>query len=382
MYAAKMKSEGAHMYDAAEALAATMIDLGVACDGGKDSLSMAAAAGGETVMAPGNLVVSAYVGCPDITQVVTPDLKLPGAGVILHVDLSEGRRRLGGSALGQAYDQLGNDCPDVTSGALKAMWETTQALIAQGAISAGHDVSDGGLVTTVLEMAFAGNTGVSVDVPLPSHAADKAAGAFASLFAEELGLVIEVEPAREAAVVEAYRKAGLPVHVLGKTGASPAVSVSVGGSPQVVGDVATLRDAWEETSFVLERLQCAEECVDQEQSGLKHAKAPKWALPWRPAFTPADKLAASDKVRVAVIREEGSNGDREMAAAVYAAGMEPWDITMSDLINGRASLDTFQGIIFVGGFSYADVLDSAKVSRADGGGGHGGREGVSAVEGG
>jgi phosphoribosylformylglycinamidine synthase len=134
-----------------------MISLGVACDGGKDSLSMAAKApDGETVMAPGNLVISAYVGCPDITQVVTPDLKLGDKGAIIHVDLGAGRRRLGGSALAQAFSQLGDSSPDVTAESLQAMWEVTQSLISEGKISAGHDISDGGIATTLCEMAFAG----------------------------------------------------------------------------------------------------------------------------------------------------------------------------------------------------------------------------------
>jgi phosphoribosylformylglycinamidine synthase len=113
------------------------------------------------------------------------------------------------------------------------------------------------------------------------------------------------------------------------------IDVKVAGQTAVSGNTAALRDVWEETSFALERLQAAEECVDQEQSGLKSQTAPKWVLPFTPAFTPADKMSATGKVRVAVIREEGSNGDREMAAAVNAAGMEPWDITMSDLIAGE-----------------------------------------------
>lgn len=357
MYAAKMKSEGVAMYDAAEALKDAMIDLGVACDGGKDSLSMAAAAGGEVVMAPGNLVVSAYVGCPDITQVVTPDLKLGDGGALIHVDLGAGRRRLGGSALAQVYNQLGDACPDVTSAGLKGMWEVTQALLATGRISAGHDISDGGIATTLLEMAFAGNCGLQADLAAP---ASDPHGAIASLFAEELGLVIEVKAADAAAIVEQYKKAGVAAAVVGKTRAAQEVAISVAGQAQVHGATPALRAAWEETAFALERLQCAEDCVDAEQSVQASRKAPTWKLPFTPTFTPADKLAASDKVRVAVIREEGSNGDREMSAACFAAGMEPWDITMSDLLNGRASLDTFRGIIFVGGFSYADTLDSAK----------------------
>ena len=142
-----------------------MVALEVACDGGKDSLSMAAAAGGETVMCPGNLVVSAYVGCPDVTKVATPDLKLAGkGGVLLHVDLAGGAdgapapgvRRLGGSALAQAYAQVGDESPDVAPASLRAMWGAVQALLERRAVSAGHDVSDGGIATTLLEMAFAG----------------------------------------------------------------------------------------------------------------------------------------------------------------------------------------------------------------------------------
>merc|ERR1719443_2505158 len=133
MYAAKMDGEGAAMYDAAVALRDSMIALGIACDGGKDSLSMAASAGGEVVKAPGNLVVSAYCTCPDITKVVTPDLKLFGEGVLLHVDLAHGKRRLGGSALAQVYDSLGDKVPDVESMAeLKLAFEIVQTLINSG----------------------------------------------------------------------------------------------------------------------------------------------------------------------------------------------------------------------------------------------------------
>jgi phosphoribosylformylglycinamidine synthase len=340
-----------------------MIELECACDGGKDSLSMAAAAGGETVMAPGNLVVSAYVGCPDITKVVTPDLKLAAAGgQLLHVDLASvpGARRIGGSALAQAFDQVGDDCPDVVPAQLKSTWECVQSLISQGLVSAGHDISDGGIATTLLEMAFAGNCGISVDLPTPTSAASPQLASFAALFAEELGLVLEVHPEKAALVSSLFNQAGVPCSIIGRVVPDQAVDIRVGGEAAVSGNTAALRDVWEQTSFALERLQAAEECVDQEQAGLKSRTAPKWVLPFTPTFTPAEQMSNTNKVRVAVIREEGSNGDREMAAAVYAAGMEPWDITMSDLIAGRAQLDSFRGIIFVGGFSYADVLDSAK----------------------
>ncbi len=226
----------------------------MACDGGKDSLSMAASAGGETVKAPGNLVVSAYVSCPDITATVTPDLKLPGSGRLLHVDLAAGRRRLGGSNLAQAFSQvrylcmrgrhdkplsalptalwhivfeqssascicslltdmkrpcvasrahglvfckgsfyspfaqIGDESSDVDIGAVGAAFNVTQRLLEERRISAGHDVSDGGLAVALLEMAFAGNVGITADI---SPSGDDG-GPLAALFAEELGLLVEV----------------------------------------------------------------------------------------------------------------------------------------------------------------------------------------------
>ncbi|BDA47656.1 Phosphoribosylformylglycinamidine synthase [Coccomyxa sp. Obi] len=357
MYAAKMEHEGAAMYDAAAALRDAMIELGLACDGGKDSLSMAAGAGGEVVKAPGNLVISAYVGCPDITLTVTPDLKLPGSGRLLWVDLSGGRKRLGGSALAHAYSQVGDEVPDVAPAALKGAWEATQELLRQRKISAGHDISDGGLAVALLEMAFSGNVGLTVDLPKPEQ---DATGVLGALFAEELGLVLEVAPEDEELVRAAYAARGLSAVAVGSVGAGPAVSISVDGEPSISGDVAQLRDVWEATGFRLEREQAAEETVEAERRGLAAREAPRWALPYTPTWTPDDVLSAADKPRVAILREEGSNGDREMAGAVWAAGLEPWDITMSDLLAGRASLDSFAGIVFVGGFSYADVLDSAK----------------------
>ncbi len=169
MWAAKLPGEGAGLYDAAVAMSDLMVELGMAVDGGKDSLSMAARAplaggGEELVKAPGELVISAYVSCPDIRQTVTPDLELPGSGRLLFVDLGGGRNRLGGSALAQVFSQVGNSTPDVEdAGLLARAFAVVQRLIADGLIAAGHDRSDGGLITTLLEMAFAGNCGLEVE---------------------------------------------------------------------------------------------------------------------------------------------------------------------------------------------------------------------------
>ena len=354
MYAAKMDGEGAAMYDAARALRDSMIKLGIACDGGKDSLSMAAAAGGETVKAPGNLVVSAYCTCPDITKVVTPDLKLGDGGVILHVDLAHGKRRLGGSAYAQVNGSLGDSVPDVDDMTeVRLAFEIVQSLIFAKKVSAGHDISDGGLITALLEMAFAGNCGLDAEIFTEHSAAEE-------LFAEEPGFLLEVSEANKAEVLSLFARKDITCGVVGRTRSSNGITVSINGE-EVVGDtVQSLRDVWEESAFELERLQCVDTCVESEAASLSVRKAPAWTVPFTPAFTPKGVLKAQAKHKVAIIREEGSNGDREMAAAFHAAGFETWDIAMSDMLQGKVSLDSFRGIAFVGGFSYADVLDSAK----------------------
>lgn len=355
MYAAKLEGEGAAMYDAAMALSEAMIELGIAIDGGKDSLSMAAHASGEVVKAPGNLVISVYVTCPDITKTVTPDLKLEDEGILLHIDLSKGKRRLGGSALAQVFDQVGDESPDLDDVPyLKRAFEGVQELLADGLISAGHDISDGGLIVCVLEMAFAGNCGIALD--LTSHGNSL----FETLFAEELGLVLEVSRTNLDMIMGKLHGVGVSAEIIGQVTATPMIELKVDDVTHLNEDTSYLRDMWEETSFQLEKFQRLASCVDLEKEGLKSRHEPSWKLSFTPAITDKKYMTAISKPKVAVIREEGSNGDREMSAAFYASGFEPWDVTMSDLLNGVISLQEFRGIVFVGGFSYADVLDSAK----------------------
>ncbi|GFP86367.1 probable phosphoribosylformylglycinamidine synthase chloroplastic/mitochondrial [Phtheirospermum japonicum] len=356
MYAAKLDGEGAAMYDAAIALSEAMIELGIAIDGGKDSLSMAAHSSGEVVKAPGNLVISTYVTCPDITKTVTPDLKLCGDGVLLHIDLGKGKRRLGGSALAQVFDQIGDKCPDIDDvGYLKRVFNAVQDLIDEELISAGHDISDGGLVVTVLEMAFAGNCGVDLNLTSPENYSVSE-----TLFAEELGLVLEVGKKNLGLVIEKLSGFNVSAEVIGKVSSSPSIELKINGVTHLSEAMSSLRDIWEETSFRLEKFQRLASCVDLEREGLRNRVEPSWSLSFTPTNTDEKYMNAISKPKVAVIREEGSNGDREMSAAFYAAGFEPWDIAMSDLLNGSISLREFRGVVFVGGFSYADVLDSAK----------------------
>ena len=361
MWAAKLPGEGAALHDAAEALRDVLIALGTAIDGGKDSLSMAAIApdgrgGDETVKAPGELALSAYVTCPDITKTVTPDLKLPGKGRILYVDLGGGRSRLGGSALAQVYGQIGDTPPDLDDpAAFRRAFDALQTLIAQGAIAAGHDRSDGGLITAVLEMAFAGNCGIDIDLPAGAEG-----DPIAVLFAEELGLVFEVAAETEGRARDVFLEAGVSCVAIGTTLVTGDVRVRVNGESVLEGSVGELRDLWEETSYRLDRLQANPDCVEQERNALKTRVAPPFTVPYTPEPTPQPLLEGAGKPCVAIVREEGSNGDREMTSAFYAAGFEPWDVTMTDLLSDQVDLARFRGMVFVGGFSYADVLDSAK----------------------
>ncbi|XP_020774474.2 phosphoribosylformylglycinamidine synthase [Boleophthalmus pectinirostris] len=359
MWAAKLPGEGACLWDACRAMCEVMGQLGVAIDGGKDSLSMAARVGEETVKAPGALVISAYAVCPDITATVTPDLEDPdGKGMLLWVPLSPNHHRLGGSALAQCYSQLGDCSPDLDHPhLLSACFNTTQTLITDRLLSAGHDVSDGGLISCILEMAFAGNRGVEVE--LSSHGA----GVMELLFSEELGLVLEVSQNDVENVCQRYTSAGVQCHQIGKTsgfGPDSKVRVCVDGREVLNACLPKLRGVWEDTSFQLECLQANELCVKQEEKGLSRRTQPYFKLSFDPAEMPIIEQLCEGLPRVAVVREEGSNGDREMSVSLFMAGFEVWDVTMQDLCSGSLTLDPFKAVVFVGGFSYADVLGSAK----------------------
>jgi len=361
MWAAKLPGEGAALYDAATAMRDIMLDLGIAVDGGKDSLSMAARAplpegGEELVKAPGELVISAYVTCPDVRSTVTPDLELPGRGCLLLVDLGSGKHRLGGSALAQVFNQIGDETPDVDDAdALGRAFAAIQQLIASGVLTAGHDRSDGGLVTTLLEMAFAGNCGIEIELAAEDHA-----DPIPHLFAEELGLVMEVDETDVERALDVLQRADVPCQQIGKTLADPEIRIAVGGHAVLRADMRDLRDLWEETSFRLELEQANPECVAAERDGLRRRTTPPYHLSFTPQPTAPEIMDRDSKIQVAILREEGSNGDREMAAAFLAAGFDPWDVAISDLLAGRITLERFRGVAAVGGFAHADVLDAAK----------------------
>ena len=353
MWAAKLPGGGAALYKAAVSLSNLMKEIGIAADGGKDSLSMAAQVGNEIVKAPGQVVVSAYSSMGDITRVVTPDIKRPGESRLMFIDLAGGKNRLGGSALAQVLGQIGDESPDVENPVLLVnAFKAVQEMIRKRLILAGHDRSDGGLVTTLAEMALSGNCGIEV----------KFAGKeeiIPHLFSEELGLVIEYLPGDESEIINILDKSGIPFTVLGYTHKKRRVLIHHDKKVLLDIDIPGLLTWWESTSDQLERHQMNPELAEEQKQSHNRAGL-SFNISFKPAGTPLKFLDRLEKPGVAIIREEGSNGDREMTSAFFAAGFEPWDVTMTDLLKGSVTLEKFKGAVFVGGFSYADVLDSAK----------------------
>ncbi|KAL4706552.1 hypothetical protein ACJJTC_015750 [Scirpophaga incertulas] len=354
MWPGKNGIEGGSLVVACEALCEAMRKLGVAVDGGKDSLSMCAHVSGEKVKSPGTLVVSTYAPCPDVTVKVDPALKEEGSALI-HIPVCPGKYRLGGSSLAQCYKQLGDNPPDLDNPtALKSLFKVTQKLLKERKLLSGHDVSEGGFVTTVLEMGIGGVRGLELDLKVDSHIS-----AIEALFNEELGIVLEVAQSESNYVLDEYKKNGVDAKLVGSTGKygmNSKVIIKVNNNVVLNVNLVDVYKMWEETSYQLECLQANSDCINQEWKGLERRKGAKYMV----TFDPSAAVLKSKSTRVAVLREEGTNGDREMIATLMMANFEVFDVTMSDLQNKKITLDVFQGLIFPGGFSYADTLGSAK----------------------
>ncbi|HEU4602463.1 MAG TPA: phosphoribosylformylglycinamidine synthase [Steroidobacteraceae bacterium] len=339
--------------------------LGITIPVGKDSLSMKTSwkeSGQPRKMtAPLSLIVSAFAPVIDARATLTPQLRTDrGDTELLLIDLGQGRDRIGGSALAQVYGQLGNQAPDCEQPSLLAgFFAAIRALRSQRLAIAYHDRSDGGLFATLAEMAFAGHCGLQIELPSPLHGIGRA------LFNEELGAVVQVRTADRDAVLNVLAQHGLQLHArpIGRVTNEDRIVIRVGGALVLNERRSDLHRAWSETSFRMAELrddpQCAREQFDSvgvhDDPGL-HAKL---------TFKTDDDVAAPFIVKgvrpkVAVLREQGVNSHMEMAAALYRAGFEPFDIHMTDLVAGRASLKDFRGLIACGGFSYGDVLGAGE----------------------
>jgi len=354
MWPAKLPGEGSELYSAAQAAKDLMIKLGIAVDGGKDSLSMAAKVGNEVVKAPGQMVVSCYASMKDITKIITPDLKRPGQSILLYVDLSGGRLALGGSALAQIYNQIGNESPDIDGELLKNVFLAVQQLIRDNLILAGHDRSDGGLITTLAEMAMAGNCGLNVILP-------NGLNTISQMFSEELGLVIEYSPDNENQILSILNNYGIGSFKIGQTTVDKRIIVSAADNKPILNaSTGQILEWWESSSDRFEQLQMNPDLAKEQAGTHSLRKNPEYKLSFEPAEININSEQSDFRPKVAILREEGSNGDREMTSAFWAAGFDVWDVTMTDLLKGDINLDEFRGLVSVGGFSYADVLDSGK----------------------
>ena len=357
--------EDARLFDAVRAVGEELAPaLGIAIPVGKDSMSMSTVwhEGGQEkrVTAPLSLIVSAFAPVTDIRRALTPQLRTDqGETELLLVDLGAGQNRPGGSALAQVFGQLGDVCPDLDDPArLRGAFAAVQELAAAGKLLAYHDRSDGGLFVTLLEMAFAGGTGVEIELA-------KGGDPLAQLFAEELGLVVQVRAADAEQVRACFARHGLGdwVRPCARLVAKDEVSVRQDGRVLFAEKRSVLRGIWSETTLAMQSLRDDPTCAAEEQESRRDASDP--GLVVRPTFDPQADVAApfiarGARPRVAILREQGVNGQVEMAAAFHRAGFEAVDVHMSDVLGGRVSLASFRGVAACGGFSYGDVLGAGE----------------------
>ncbi|WP_255352914.1 phosphoribosylformylglycinamidine synthase [Pedobacter sp. Hv1] len=350
MWACKNEGEDARLYQAVKACSDFAIALGINIPTGKDSLSMKQKYKDGDVIAPGTVIISAGANCDDITKVVEPVLQKDG-GSIYYINLSNDSYKLGGSSFAQILNKIGNETPDVKDAAqLKNAFNVIQQLIKEEKIQAGHDIGSGGLITTLLELCFADrNLGANLDLSALGEQ-----DSIKLLFAENIGLVFQAEASVEA-IFEANN---ITYHKIGEVSETAILSLK-NFDTNLNLDIDHLRDVWFKTSYLL----------DQKQSGPVKAKERfdnyknqllKYTFPTQ--FDGKKPVIDHTKPRpkAAIIREKGSNSERELANAMYLAGFDVKDVHMTDLISGRETLEDIQFIGAVGGFSNSDVLGSAK----------------------
>jgi phosphoribosylformylglycinamidine synthase len=362
MAAAGSPGEDANLYEAVHAVGMELCPaLGLTIPVGKDSMSMRTVweEQGErkAVTAPVSLIISAFAPVLDVRQSLTPQLReLSEDTRLLFVDLASGKQRLGGSVLAQVYSQLGAQAPDVEDPAvLRGFFAAMQELNAAGLVLAYHDRSDGGLLATLCEMAFAGHCGLEVDL------AGLGADMVAALFNEELGAVLQVRAADLGRVREVLARHGLGAqgHELGRPRMELEVRLRHGEKTLLAVPTMALRQYWSRVSYEMQKLRDNPRCAEEELAAKCDASDP--GLSPRLTFDPAQDVSApyvarGARPRVAVLREQGVNSQMEMAAAFTRAGFTAVDVHMSDILAGRVSLKDFVGLTACGGFSYGDVL--------------------------
>ncbi|OAM36519.1 phosphoribosylformylglycinamidine synthase [Eikenella halliae] len=376
--------EDEKLYRTVEAVSQMCREIGVSIPVGKDSLSMKTVwqdgAEKKSVVSPLSLIATAFAPVQDVRKTVTPDIKPVADSVLLLVDLGRGKARMGGSALTQVYGELGGEAPDIEAGYLKKFYNVIQQLVQEGKLLAYHDRSDGGLFATLAEMAFAGRSGLEANIDeyaqvlfkewerkLPNAIVEEVLplAHLTALFNEELGAVLQVRKQDFADVMAAFDKQGLgsAVYCIGQAHCGSNFTLVNDGETLFDQPLVDLQRAWQSTSHQIQRLRDNPACADSEfallaDKGLSRLFADL-------SFDVKQDIAApfinsGAKPKIAILREQGVNGQVEMAAAFTRAGFDAYDVHMSDLMAGRVKLDTFQMLAACGGFSYGDVLGAGE----------------------
>lgn len=356
------KGEDARLYAAVEALSDFCCSLHINVPTGKDSLSLTQKyPNGEKIISPGTVIVSAGGEVKDVRNVVSPVLVNNKNSSLYYIDFSFDDQRLGGSAFAQSLGKVGSDVPTVKNPEYFAdCFEAIQTLISKGWVMAGHDISAGGLITTLLEMTFANQQG-GIHVNLYDMSGEDVVK---NLFAENPGVVIQVSDLHKHALREYLESEGIGYAKIGYPTPKERKIVVKKNEWQHEFDIDALREAWYQTSYELDKRQSMNRMADQRHRNYKQQPL---QLRFNDAFTGklsqyqlnADRRTPSG-IRAAIIREKGTNGEREMAYALYLAGFDVKDVMMTDLISGRETLEDINLIVFCGGFSNSDVLGSAK----------------------
>ncbi len=356
MWPANNEGEDARLYAAVKEVSDYAISLGINVPTGKDSLSMKQKYKDGEVISPGTVIISAAGNCNAIKKVVEPVLQIDG-GSIYHINISQDEFKLGGSSFNQILNSIGNDAPTVKSAKyVKTVFNAVQELIKDGKILAGHDVASGGLITTLLEMCFADlNLGADLDLSTLGET-----DSVKLLFAENCGVVIQASD--DAIVENMFSSKGIDFKKIGLVTNSDTLAIK-NNTEEFEINIPEIRDTWWKTSYLLDRNQSGEVYARERFDNYK--KQPlKFDFPTNfngkiPVSSSAVENASS-RPKAAVIREKGSNSEREMAYMMYLAGFDVKDVHMTDLIEGRETLLDINLLVAVGGFSNSDVLGSAK----------------------
>ena len=376
--------EDEKLYRTVEAVSQMCREIGVSIPVGKDSLSMKTVwqdgAEKKSVVSPLSLIATAFAPVQDVRKTVTPDIKPVADSMLLLVDLGQGKARMGGSALTQVYGELGGEAPDIEAGYLKKFYDVIQQLVQEDKLLAYHDRSDGGLFATLAEMAFAGRSGLEANIDeyaqvlfkewerkLPNAIVEEVLSLahLTALFNEELGAVLQVRKQDFADVMAAFDKQGLgnAAYCIGQAHCGSNFTLVNDGETLFDQPLVDLQRAWQSTSHQIQRLRDNPACADSEFALLADKERSRLFADL--SFDVKQDIAApfinsGAKPKIAILREQGVNGQVEMAAAFTRAGFDAYDVHMSDLMAGCVKLETFQMLAACGGFSYGDVLGAGE----------------------